>query len=307
MQSALDQVFSEPLLAAMPQLSEKSHQGVPSSNPALYLGHEVCKSTTALGLRAALHLERVRSRSTGKERDAESGNDYFEARYYASSMGRFMSPDWAAKAEPVPYAKLDDPQTLNLYSYVQNNPLSRADADGHDWRDTVAALGQFVRDTTIKATVGLGIGASVRGVFHFELAARIGVKLDGPTAKMSGITENEAQASVKTKSGELGVGSTVEHTIRSVDVNTGEASGPDAPVVTSSASLSHGGVSVSPSDGGVEIQGSGEALGGGGVTVTMPKEAIGDLNNAVKGITNYFTTPAPPPPPAPPLPPQRQP
>ena len=75
------------------------------------------------------------SRSTGKERDTESGNDYFGARYYASSMGRFMSPDWAAKAEPVPYAKLDDPQSLNLYAYVRNNPLSRADIDGHspDW------------------------------------------------------------------------------------------------------------------------------------------------------------------------------
>lgn len=31
--------------------------------------------------------------STGKERDAESGNDYFGARYYASAMGRFLSPD----------------------------------------------------------------------------------------------------------------------------------------------------------------------------------------------------------------------
>jgi RHS repeat-associated protein len=41
---------------------------------------------------------------TGKERDAESGNDYFGARYYGSSMGRFMSPDWSAKVEPVPYA-----------------------------------------------------------------------------------------------------------------------------------------------------------------------------------------------------------
>jgi len=46
---------------------------------------------------------------TGKERDSESGNDYFGARYYASSMGRFFSPDWSAKAEPVPYSKLDDP------------------------------------------------------------------------------------------------------------------------------------------------------------------------------------------------------
>jgi len=69
---------------------------------------------------------------TGKERDTESGNDYFGARYYASSMGRFMSPDWSAKVEPVPYSKLGDPQSLNLYSYVGNNPLTQVDADGHD-------------------------------------------------------------------------------------------------------------------------------------------------------------------------------
>ncbi len=68
---------------------------------------------------------------TGKERDAESGNDYFGARYYASSMGRFLSPDWSAKIAPVPYAKLGDPQTLNLYAYVGNNPLVRIDPDGH--------------------------------------------------------------------------------------------------------------------------------------------------------------------------------
>jgi len=68
---------------------------------------------------------------TGKERDTESGNDYFEARYYASSFGRFMSPDWSAKEEPVPYAKLDDPQTLNLYGYVEDNPSGRTDPDGH--------------------------------------------------------------------------------------------------------------------------------------------------------------------------------
>jgi len=69
---------------------------------------------------------------TGKERDTESGNDYFDARYYASSLGRFLSPDWSAQAEPVPYAKLDNPQSLNLYSYVMNNPLSRVDPDGHN-------------------------------------------------------------------------------------------------------------------------------------------------------------------------------
>ena len=68
---------------------------------------------------------------TGKERDTESGNDYFGARYYAAAMGRFMSPDWSAKVEPVPYAKMDDPQSLNLYAYVRNNPLTSVDLDGH--------------------------------------------------------------------------------------------------------------------------------------------------------------------------------
>ena len=46
-------------------------------------------------------------------------------------MGRFMSPDWSAKVMPVPYAKLGDPQTLNLYGYLRNNPLGGVDADGH--------------------------------------------------------------------------------------------------------------------------------------------------------------------------------
>jgi len=69
---------------------------------------------------------------TAKERDAESGLDDFGARYYASSLGRFMSPDWSVKVEPVPYAKLGDPQSLNLYAYMMNNPLGGVDADGHD-------------------------------------------------------------------------------------------------------------------------------------------------------------------------------
>jgi len=62
---------------------------------------------------------------------AETGLDYFGARYFSGAQGRFTSPDWSAKPQPVPYARLEDPQTLNLYSYVRNNPLSRIDPDGH--------------------------------------------------------------------------------------------------------------------------------------------------------------------------------
>jgi len=72
---------------------------------------------------------------TGKERDQESGNDYFGARYYASTMGRFLSPDYVDDGldpVPVPWANPENPQTLNLYSYVQNNPLTLTDSDGHD-------------------------------------------------------------------------------------------------------------------------------------------------------------------------------
>jgi RHS repeat-associated protein len=68
---------------------------------------------------------------TGKERDTESNLDDFDARYYSSQWARFMTPDWDAKPIAVPYAKYGDPQTLNLYAYVENAPLNRVDADGH--------------------------------------------------------------------------------------------------------------------------------------------------------------------------------
>lgn len=64
---------------------------------------------------------------TGKERDSESGLDNFDFRYYGSSMGRFTKPD-----EPFGGWDQHDPQSFNLYSYVENNPLNRTDSDGHD-------------------------------------------------------------------------------------------------------------------------------------------------------------------------------
>jgi len=76
---------------------------------------------------------------TGKERDSESGLDEFGARYYASTMGRFMTPDWAAKPIAVPYAVFGNPQSLNLYAYVGNNPLLHFDPDGHCWPPSACA------------------------------------------------------------------------------------------------------------------------------------------------------------------------
>ncbi len=60
---------------------------------------------------------------TGKERDNESGLDYFGARYYASSHGRWMSVDPAIQ-------NLFDPQSLNRFTYVRGNPAKLVDPDG---------------------------------------------------------------------------------------------------------------------------------------------------------------------------------
>ncbi len=75
----------------------------------------------------------LRSISTGKERDQESGLDNFGARYYGSNMGRFTSPDPSGLA----LADITNPQSFNLYSYVLNNPLSFIDPNGLEcvWDD----------------------------------------------------------------------------------------------------------------------------------------------------------------------------
>ncbi len=63
---------------------------------------------------------------TGKERDSESGLDYFGKRYYESTMGRFMSPDPMI----IMKQKFTDPQQWNMYSYTRNNPLRFTDPTG---------------------------------------------------------------------------------------------------------------------------------------------------------------------------------
>ncbi len=62
---------------------------------------------------------------TGKERDTETGLDYAIFRYYNSRLGRFMSPDLLAGG-------VDDPQSLNRYAYVLNDPVNLVDPLGLD-------------------------------------------------------------------------------------------------------------------------------------------------------------------------------
>ena len=95
---------------------------------------------------------------TDKEHDQESGNDFFLARYYNGMAGRFISPDWSGKTEAVPYANFEDPQSLNLYAYVGNEPLTGVDANGH-------LCGQEYNSTHACS------GASLSQLFRADLAA----------------------------------------------------------------------------------------------------------------------------------------
>jgi RHS repeat-associated protein len=68
------------------------------------------------------------SQFTGKERDAESGLDNMDARYFGSPMGRFLTPDPSGLLAQKPQY----PQSWNLYAYAMNNPLIFIDPTGLD-------------------------------------------------------------------------------------------------------------------------------------------------------------------------------
>jgi RHS repeat-associated protein len=137
---------------------------------------------------------------TGKERDNDSGEfglDYFGARHYASMIGRFMTPDWEAKPTAVPYASLGNPQSLNLYSYVNNNPTTMRDPDGHCLEDAclieglaieggIALWNYVAGGAVLSATVGIA-NSSEKGAFSdFYTAKGTTVPASMPTDVQSG-------------------------------------------------------------------------------------------------------------------------
>jgi len=67
-------------------------------------------------------------RFTGKERDQETGLDYFGARYHASRIGRFTTVDPTLNVK----ASRLNPQRWNRYAYGLNNPLRFIDPDGRE-------------------------------------------------------------------------------------------------------------------------------------------------------------------------------
>jgi RHS repeat-associated protein len=202
-------------MATAAQLSENSHQGFDGLKAALCLGSMEAKPNTASVMPVCLWQEGIGSRSSGKERDAETGLDYFLARYYSGTQGRFTSPDefkggavdpftgqQISQPGPLPYADISNPQTLNKYAYVMNNPLRYTDPDGHialagTWGG--AAAGTFICGP-VCTVVGAIVGTVAAAYVGYEAGNAIGGLISKSETKPETKTSDGSTSQDKTES-----------------------------------------------------------------------------------------------------------
>ncbi len=107
---------------------------------------------------------------TGHRFDADTGLVFMKARYYDPSVGRFTSPD---SILPNPY----DPQALNRYSYVYNNPVTNTDPTGHV-PVAVAFIGMAAAGYTTLAVAAF-VCTTVGYFAHNEFLMSVGAIMSG--------------------------------------------------------------------------------------------------------------------------------
>jgi RHS repeat-associated protein len=73
----------------------------------------------------------------GERPDVETGLIYLNARYYDPERAQFASPDDMDPTKPG--------VGTNRYAYAQNDPVNKADPNGHNWfTDAVSAIGNAI-------------------------------------------------------------------------------------------------------------------------------------------------------------------
>ena len=115
---------------------------------------------------------------TGKERDSTTGLYFYEARYYDPVLGRFISPDTFVQG-PI------DPQTLNRYAYVRNNPILYNDPSGNFF-GIGALIGAIVGAVSAGIQSGGDIGAILTGAVIGGIAGEVGAQVGGFVAETVG-------------------------------------------------------------------------------------------------------------------------
>ncbi len=172
---------------------------------------------------------------TGKERDSETGLDYFGARYFSGAQGRFTTPDPLMAS-----AKASNPQSWNRYAYVFNNPLRHIDPDGLEVPESC------VKDEKCQIKVNVNIIK--------DKSLHNGNGLDPKQSKKADAMQNEAAAVLKNANVQLVVtppeGS--EGTVTGSGVRT-DVSGTNAQalnvVFTDQTPFLHTGESINYNDG----------------------------------------------------------
>jgi len=116
---------------------------------------------------------KISNRYTGQIADDETGLYYYGARYYDPELGRFIQPDTMLPGGM-------NPQALNRYSYVLNNPLNANDPDGHGFFSQVAGFFKAIFHAEVaywssgETWKNIGIGLGLGGVYGAAGTAVIG-------------------------------------------------------------------------------------------------------------------------------------
>jgi RHS repeat-associated protein len=159
---------------------------------------------------------------TAKERDQETGLDFFGARYYGSVLGRFTSPDpyniltrkdqgnTGQERKKLLDSFISNPQAWNKYTYALNAPLHLVDAEGNCSAPAGLKPGQtgVCIETFIAAPRigGVGLGdnrtfSSTGGTYRF----RVDVRVDPGTNGKVSINSDAAMSQVGTPSFNIGL------------------------------------------------------------------------------------------------------
>lgn len=249
----------------------------------------------------------------GKERDTETGNDDFGARYYSNRFGRWLSADWSAVPAPVPYANFTNPQTLNLYSMVSDDPESFADLDGHELEKAWKDFKIFLKSLSIKNTVGLGLeGHSELGRFETKagFAAKVSMEVSPDSFTLSQSASVGVEGGLKgVKGAKIGESISIEKTV--MTIKDGQVTGEEKDAkITRTDTLGLFGGNIETSDDkvgvGIELPVDPETLVVGGVDLETTGKGLNALKGTVKELKDTFDSLFPlPPPPLPPPPPRR--